>query len=504
MKIITMYLPQFHRVKENDEWWGEGFTDWVAAKSAEPLRPDHYQPHIPLNNNYYDLLDKKTIQWQADLMKQYGVDVQCFYHYWFKDGKRILEKPAENLLQWKDIDMPFCFCWANESWARTWSRLEGVNVWAQVPEQEQGKPDTAFLIKQEYGQEVQWRQHFEYLLPFFADKRYLKIGNKPVFYFLNSSRISCLGEMVQEWNKWAKENGFDGIYLIGANSNYHTADHLDAVLHHEPPHILELYRERKRPMFLGYDEVWKNILAYRDYREKAIYGGFVGFDTSPRQGKRGRVIENASPDRFRVYLSELIAKNIAHNNDLIFLNAWNEWGEGNHLEPDEKCGYGYLEAVRYAREHYTEYLEKYQSNSAEEILALKKEVDFWAKRCARHEGYWRALDAWLFLKEDGTSVASLLQDRGIQRIAIHGMGMLGKHLLEELRDTEIQIEYFVDKSAVSFHPDIRTYAPDEELPETEAIVSTRAYEFTDVRARLEHQGHKNIISLEQMLLEAVQ
>lgn len=504
MKIITMYLPQFHRVKENDEWWGEGFTDWVAAKSAEPLHTNHYQPHIPLNNNYYDLLDKKTMLWQADLMKQYGIDAQCFYHYWFKDGKRILEKPAENLLQWKDIDMPFCFCWASESWGRTWNRLGNVNFWAQTPEQEQGKSDTALLLEQSYGQEAQWKQHFEYLLPFFSDERYLKVGNKPVFYFFNSALIPCLGEMAQKWNEWAIGNGFAGIYLIGAQSNHNTIEYLDAVLYQEPTHIFELYRERARPLFLEYDEVWEAILSYCDYRDKAIYGGFVGFDDSPRQGKNGRIIENASPERFRVYLAELIAKNIAHNNELIFLNAWNEWGEGTHLEPDEKYGYGFLEAVRYAREHYTEYLEKYQSNSLNEILALKKENDFWAKKCARYEGYWRALDAWLFLKEDGVSVAGLLRERGIQRIAIYGMGMLGKHLLEELRGTEIQVEYFVDKMPKIYSPGIRTYAPGEDLPETEAIISTRAYEFSYIRSELEQRGHKNIISLERMLREAVQ
>lgn len=504
MKIITMYLPQFHRVKENDEWWGDGFTDWTAAKHAEPLHPGHYQPHVPLDNNYYDLLDKKTMQWQADLMARYGVDVQCFYHYWFKDGRRILEKPAENLLQWKNINMPFCFCWANDSWGRTWNRLGGINFWVQTSEQGSEKPNTDLLLEQAYGQEAQWREHFEYLLPFFTDERYLKIGNKPVFVFYKTALIPCLGDMVQKWNEWAMENGFDGIYLIGANSSHNITEHLDAVLYHEPTHIFEMYREKTLPLFLEYGEVWEAILSYRDYREKAIYGGLVGYDDSPRRGKKGRIVENSDPERFRVYLAELIAKNIAHNNDLIFLNAWNEWGEGMHLEPDEKYGYGYLEAVRYAREHYTEYLEKYQNNCSEEVLALKKGMDFWAKKCARYEGYWRALDAWLFLKEDGMSVARLLQDRGIQRIAIYGMGMLGKHLLEELRDTEIQIEYLVDKSAMSFHPDIRTYAPDEELPETEAIISTRAYEFSSVRAKLEQQGRKNVISLEQMLLDAVQ
>lgn len=119
VKVISMYLLQFHKVKENDEWWGEGFTEWTAARQALPLFDGHYQPHVPLNANYYDLLDKGTMQWQADLMKKYGIDGQCIYHYWFKDGRQILEKPVENLLRWTDIEMSFCFCWANESWART-------------------------------------------------------------------------------------------------------------------------------------------------------------------------------------------------------------------------------------------------------------------------------------------------------------------------------------------------------------------------------------------------
>lgn len=123
MKIFTMYLPQFHRTLENDAWWGEGFTDWVSTKNVAPLFSGHVQPRIPLNSNYYDLTEKETMKWQAELMHQYGIDGMCIYHYWFKDGRKVLEKPAENLLKWKDIDMPFCFYWANESWARSWSNV---------------------------------------------------------------------------------------------------------------------------------------------------------------------------------------------------------------------------------------------------------------------------------------------------------------------------------------------------------------------------------------------
>ena len=504
MKIISMYLPQFHRVKENDEWWGDGFTDWVSAKNAEQLKKDHDQPHIPLNNYYYDLLDKQTMQWQAALMNQYGIDVQCFYHYWFKDGRRILEKPAENLLKWTDIDMPFCFCWANESWARTWSRLGDVNVWMKSSEQEHGKMDANLLLEQVYGQEEQWRQHFEYLLPFFMDKRYLKIDGKPVFLFYKTSRIFCLEQMAQKWNEWALESDFAGVYLIGANSNYRTSAYIDAVLQHEPQRTLEMYREKGRPLFLKYDDIWKSLLSYRDYRDKVFYGGFVGYDDSPRRGAEGTIIEGTTPEKFRIYFSKLIAKNIACGNDLVFLNAWNEWGEGMYLEPDEKYKYGYLEAVQYAKEHYIEYLNEYQKVGTEEIAALKKELDFWMSKCSRYEGYWRALDAWLLLKEDGISVSNLLKVKGISRIAIYGMGMLGKHLLSELEGSDIHIDYLVDKTRKIFRINLETYTPNENFPQTDAIIATRDYEFSAVKLSLEKKGHKKVISLEQLLLDAVQ
>ena len=129
MKAIAMYLPQFYEVEENNRWWGKGYTDWCAARQAEKLFATHNQPRQPLNNNYYDLSEKTTMEWQANLMKLYEIDGLCMYHYWFENGKQILEKPAENLLQWTDIDMPFCFCWANETWARTWSKIS-ANVWS--------------------------------------------------------------------------------------------------------------------------------------------------------------------------------------------------------------------------------------------------------------------------------------------------------------------------------------------------------------------------------------
>ena len=130
VKVVAMYLPQFHRTDENDKWWGEGFTDWVAVKEAEPVFEGHIQPRVPLNENYYNLMDREVMQWQAELAKKYNVYGFCFYHYWFKKGQKLLEKPAENLLNWKDIDMKFCFSWANVTWARTWSKITSKNEWS--------------------------------------------------------------------------------------------------------------------------------------------------------------------------------------------------------------------------------------------------------------------------------------------------------------------------------------------------------------------------------------
>ena len=179
MKILAMYLPQFHRVQENDEWWGEGFTEWTSVRSAKPLFPEHDQPHAPLHENYYDLMNPETMRWQADLMHHYGVDGMCFYHYYFKDGRRILERPAENLLHWKDIDMPFCFSWANEAWIRSWSRLTGSegNAWASKFDQSQGKEFELFRILPRLRRGV--RIHFhDIFYPFTYPEPWVRASDK--------------------------------------------------------------------------------------------------------------------------------------------------------------------------------------------------------------------------------------------------------------------------------------------------------------------------------------
>ena len=503
MKIISMYLPQFHRVKENDEWWGEGFTEWTAVKGAEKFFENQYQPHVPLDNNYYDLLNQETMKWQSALMKEYKVDGQCFYHYWFKDGRRILEKPAENLLRWNEIDMPFCFCWANETWARSWSKLKSVNPWVLTYEKKENKNDAGILLEQKYGDEEQWKNHFDYLLPFFKDNRYIKINEKPVFVIYKSAQICCLKEMMEKWNEWAREHGLEGIYVIGANSNSSVDSCLDGILYHEPQNTIRKNTEDRRsfPLRFEYDLIWRNSLSYQSIKENAIYGGFVGYDDSPRRGKAGIVLENSDPEKFRTYLTELLAKNAANGNKLIFINAWNEWGEGMHLEPDEKYRYGFLEAIPYAKEHYKEFLSKFKNKSLMKNQSYKKEIMMWTNKCAKYESYWRIFDAWLCLKENGVSLEKFFVEKNINSIAIYGMGMLGTHLLNELKNGKIEVRYAIDQNADGVNADLKMYFPEDDFPEIEAIVVTAIYAFSEIKVQLIARGYFNIISLEEIIFE---
>lgn len=361
-KIMAFYLPQYHRIPENDEWWGEGFTEWESAKKSKPLFPGHNQPRVPAHNNYYNLLNKETMEWQAKLARRAGIYGFCIYHYWFGE-KQLLEKPAENLLKWKDIDINYCFSWANESWIRSWSKFAG-NAWISSPKE--AKQNTAgILIEQKYGDEEEWKRHFLYLLPFFQDERYIKKGNKPVFVIYIPSAIRNLKKMVDCWNRLAVENGFDGVYFIGTNRGDWKRQKLDAELQYEPNYTM--FREKKVHSAFGWQFkklreycVSKNILfpemfSYKKAlaliagrkRGKDVFPGcFVDFDSSPRKGNRAIIFMGASPQWFQKYFSELYRVSKERGTEFIFLTAWNEWGEGAYLEPDTEYGVKYLDVIR--------------------------------------------------------------------------------------------------------------------------------------------------------------
>lgn len=353
MKKFAFFLPQFHQIPENDLWWGTGFTEWTKVKKAKKLYCGHIQPRIPLNSNYYNLLEKSTVEWQTKLMSDYSLDGFIYYHYYFQ-GKMLLEKPAENLLKWKDINQPFFFCWANHSWFRSWEGSKEI------------------LLEQGYGDENDWKQHFEYLLPFFQDYRYEKKDNKPLFMIFKSG-FEPQSEMFQYFDQKCKENGFSGICLIesymepgwmkdNCTSNECTGKQADYIFLREPGFGTWLYKEsikytpmrvvRKIKRILAkhnismcvdkYDgnKLYRLMTQFQATENNIIRGAFFEWDNTPRHSLRGYIITPPSKKVFFTYMDSI------KNEDYVFFNAWNEWAEGMMLEPTEQNGYEYLEWIR--------------------------------------------------------------------------------------------------------------------------------------------------------------
>ena len=356
MKIIAFYLPQFYSFPENDKWWGKGFTEWTNTRKAIAQFKGHYQPRVPFNKNYYNLTEKKNIEWQVKLAKENGVYGFCFYHYWFKGGKQLLEKPVELFLNNADLDIPFCLSWANEPWTRSW---DGANK--------------AVIMPQEYGEESEWKQHFEYLLPYFKDKRYLRIDGKPVFVFYRPEIFPELDKMIRFWNTLAKNSGFEGLTWMIQGPQWcadvsNDSELIDYKIMYEPgftgnisdkdvgfSFLMSRYFTKIRRKLDPHNNI--NKMSYRAYAkniinrippsEKYIPGFFPDWDNTARRGSDANVFLGSTPDVFRENLIKLIERTKEdYKKDIIFINAWNEWAEGCYLEPDEKFGDGYLRAIK--------------------------------------------------------------------------------------------------------------------------------------------------------------
>ncbi|MDD3416199.1 MAG: glycoside hydrolase family 99-like domain-containing protein [Lachnospiraceae bacterium] len=356
-KIIAYYLPQFHRVKENDEWWGKNFTEWTNVKKAISLFEGHYQPFVPMNRNYYNLMDKDTVKWQTDIAKEYGVHGFAYYHYWFK-GKMFLEKPAENLLVNKDIRQRFFFFWANHTW------YKAVD----------GKKHE--LMKQTYGQKEDWIEHYTYMRQFFLDDRYICHNNRPLIGIYIPKDIPCYNEMIDTWNNLAIKDGFDGVYIIesinsdtemifgkNASAGVIRQPNISRIKYKRPDRgiMLKLYKAilkikiklLDKSMFSRYDykliiekETSENATDYSSNNKEVFYGISTGWDNTARHGKNGQVMVDVNPENFKTGFKKLYIKSIAEDKEYLFINAWNEWAEGMYLEPDEKYKYGFLEAIR--------------------------------------------------------------------------------------------------------------------------------------------------------------
>lgn len=500
-KVLAIYLPQFHETDHNNQWWGDGFTDWESVKSAESCFEGHDVPWEPYRDNYYDLSKRETIEWQANLAKKYGVDGFCFYHYYFENGQMELEKPAENLLKWKDINIPFCFNWASESWIRSWSRLDG-NVWSEKYEGGVRDDSNGILVKQDYGTEEEWKAHFEYLLPFFKDSRYIRIGGKPVFIFYRPNEIKPLNKMVALWRGLANENGLEGLYLIGVSANIDLD--LDASLMYEPrASINKLNAEEMVLINNGvrcyeYKDIWETCLARVPSNSlKTYYSGVIGYDDTPRRGNQGECLVNKSPKIFQQGLTELLEKSVRTGNELVFLNAWNEWGEGMYLEPDSKSEFEYLEALKTAKETVLANIDNIQMEKKQ--IEIQPDHSDLVRDIRKYKSFIDILDKWLYAeRQNSINLKKYFQEKGIESIAIYGMAMMGKQLYQQLDKEGIIPAYGIDQYVGQYGKDFKIYRPEDTLPDVDMIIVT-TFDNEKIIAKLHQKVDAEIITLEELI-----
>jgi lipopolysaccharide biosynthesis protein len=348
---IAFFLPQFHPIPENDEWWGKGFTEWTNVTKARPLFPGHYQPHLPADLGFYDLRLPEVRQQQAELARKYGISGFCYYHYWF-NKRRILEHPVNEILSTGEPDFPFCLCWANENWTRTWSG---------------GSKDV--LLEQKYSHEDDI-EHIHSLFSAFRDPRYIRIDGKPLFLVYRTELLPDPKKTAEIWREEAIKNGIGDLYLVRVESFVNNINPetigFDAAIEFAPdwanlgPRLFrtELLKKISNiglfpKVFSDNQVVDYDTLATSMMRKKnPDYVRFPGvtpcWDNSARKKKNAAIFINSTPDKYEQWLANSIQKASLFDTKtpkLVFINAWNEWAEGNHLEPDQKWGHAYLEAT---------------------------------------------------------------------------------------------------------------------------------------------------------------
>jgi lipopolysaccharide biosynthesis protein len=353
-RLIAMYLPQFHPIPENDQWWGSGFTEWTNVVRARPLFRGHYQPHLPADLGFYDLRVPEARQAQAELAREYGIHAFCYYHYWFS-GRRVLERPFSDVLASKRPAFPFCLCWANENWTRVWDG-ESRDV----------------LLAQEYSDDDD-RRHIRSLFPAFEDERYVRVSGRPLFLVYRASRLPDSSRTTEIWRQEARTAGLGELYLIKVESlpgeDVDPATQgFDAAMDFQPAwahlgwprhrtflgrlgsHLRLFSPAFQRHKIHDYDEVVDRMLG----RPAPAYLRFPSvtpmWDNSARKRTGATILHGSTPDKYERWLEAVLARFVPPTEDenLVFINAWNEWAEGNHLEPDQRWGLGYLEATRRA------------------------------------------------------------------------------------------------------------------------------------------------------------
>jgi lipopolysaccharide biosynthesis protein len=355
-KLIAFNLPQYHPIPENDEWWGKGFTEWTNVVKARPLFKGHYQPQLPADLGFYDLRLAETREAQAKLAREYGIHGFCYYHYWF-NGHRLLERPVDEIVASGKPNFPFCLCWANENWTRVWDGGE-----------------SQILMQQAYSDEDDLN-HIRALLPILTDRRYIKVDGKPVFLVYRATRLPDPRRTIRTWRQEADKAGLPGLYLLRVESFLDEEGDprqlgFDAALEFQPRWgILHGMRNHGwkwwRRATLGklqsvyvlnavrlYDHLVERAIAMEHPSYPWIRCVCPGWDNTARRPERGATVLHAStPDSYQRWLSYVIQQTAGQSSattqipHFVFINAWNEWAEGNHLEPCQRWGRSFLEAT---------------------------------------------------------------------------------------------------------------------------------------------------------------
>ena len=347
-RVIALYLPQFHPIPENDEWWGKGFTEWTNTAKATPLFRGHYQPHIPADLGFYDLRLPESRGAQAALAREYGIEAFCYYHYWFGEGRRLLERPFNEVLASGQPDFPFCLCWANQTW---------TGVWHGAPKR--------VLIEQTYPGPDDHRRHFETVLPAFLDPRYIRVDGKPLFVVYAPNDLPEPRKFTDLWRDLAVRAGLPGLFFVAEHLRHDWAPEqygFDASVNIRLPpkrrewvpyrrpitkFIVKILEWTGRPTIHDYADVLDDLIEDATPGIESFPCLIPNWDNTPRSGANGMVLRGSTPELFRNHVRQAIQRVqlMPADHRLVFVKSWNEWAEGNHLEPDLKFGRAYLQVL---------------------------------------------------------------------------------------------------------------------------------------------------------------
>jgi hypothetical protein len=361
-RIIAFYLPQFHPIPENDEWWGKGFTEWTNVGRATPLFKGHYQPRVPADLGYYDLRLAEIREEQAMMAKKAGVYGFCYWHYWFGNGKQLLERPFNEVLATGKPNFPFCLGWANESWeAKIWNAKQTKK--------------NKLLMEQKYPGKEDNELHFYSLLNAFRDKRYITVDRRPLFLIYKPEQFRNINLFIKQWNNLAYLNGLpDGFYFVAHTSRFSEYNKLTALgfnsitvnpmsrlinnLNVLTPLMIRRFKKVyywmmnvNKLTIIEYKHAVKLFInKYEDSIENVVPTIIPNWDHSPRSGRNGCILHNSTPQEFAKNVNDALdcIKEKPEEKRIIFLKSWNEWGESNYIEPDLIYGNGYLDVLKKA------------------------------------------------------------------------------------------------------------------------------------------------------------